>query len=74
MLPTPSRDDAVSVSYKPENAYLKRTFTSPSMLTHQRTLLCRWHTSRPKAASRFHSAVRLPRRWIIHSARRICRS
>ncbi len=39
MLPTPPRDDAVSVSDKPENVYLKRTFTPLSMFTHQRTLL-----------------------------------
>ena len=38
MLPTPSHDDAVSVSDRPENVCLKRTCTSPSLLTHPRTL------------------------------------
>ena len=52
----PSPDDAVSVSYRPENVCLKRTTTSPSMLTHPRTLLCRWHTGRHEAANRCHSA------------------
>ena len=39
MLPTPPHDDAVSVSYRPENAYLKRTLTSLSQLTFKRTFL-----------------------------------
>ena len=39
MLPTPPRGDAVPVSYKPENVYLKRTCTSLSMFTRQRTFL-----------------------------------
>jgi hypothetical protein len=37
MLPTPPRGDAVSVGYRPENVYLKRTSTSPSIDTCKRT-------------------------------------
>ena len=39
MLPTPPRGDAVSVGYRPENVYLKRTCTSPILLACKRTLL-----------------------------------
>ena len=39
MLSTPPHGDAVSVSYRPENVYLKRTSTSPSMVTRKRTNL-----------------------------------
>ena len=38
MLPTPPRGDAVSVRYRPENVYLKRTRTSLFLFTHRRTL------------------------------------
>ena len=37
MLSTPPRGDAVSVGYRPENVYLKRTFTSQSKPTCKRT-------------------------------------
>ena len=39
MLPTPPRGDAVSVGYRPENVYLKRTCTSPILLACKRTFL-----------------------------------
>ena len=57
MLPTPPRGDAVSVSYRPENVYLKRTSTSLSMFTHPRTLFKRrhWQAGEQGPADRFDS-------------------
>lgn len=52
MLSTPPHGDAVSVSYKPENVYLKRTSTSPSMFTRKRTLLSLRDPGRPSTANR----------------------
>ena len=37
LLPTPPRGGAVTVGYRPESAYLKRTFTAPTMYTLGRT-------------------------------------
>jgi hypothetical protein len=37
MLPTPPHGDAVSVCYRPENVYLRRTCTSLDLLTRKRT-------------------------------------
>ena len=37
LLPTPPRDDAVAVGYRPESADLKRTSTSLLMCAHRRT-------------------------------------
>jgi len=37
MLPTPPHGDAVSVGYKPESVYLKRTYTFLTKHTYKRT-------------------------------------
>ncbi len=37
LLPTPPRGDAVTFGYRPESAYLKRTFTALTMYTSGRT-------------------------------------
>ena len=38
LLPTPPHDDAVTFSYRPESAYLKRTYTSRIKQTCRRTI------------------------------------
>ena len=61
MLPTPPHDDAVSVSYRPENAYLKRTLTSLSQLTFKRTFLSLSDPANKLAGAPLH-LVKLQRR------------
>ena len=41
LLPTPPHDDAVTFRYRPENVYLKRTYTSLTKHTDERTILSR---------------------------------
>lgn len=52
MLPTPPRGDAVSIGYRPENVYLKRTSTSLSLLIHKRTFLSRRDPAKTGRATR----------------------
>jgi hypothetical protein len=43
LLPTPPRDDAVTVGYKPESVYLEGTFTPLTKYAHRRTAMCVSH-------------------------------
>ena len=63
MLSTPPHGDAVSVSYRPENVYLKRTSTSPSMFTRKRTFLWLRHSGSPNTGNRSHPT--LPSRSLV---------
>src|SRR5205807_551161 len=74
LLPTPSREDAVTFSYRPESACLKRTCTSRTKHTCRRTsAVARHRSSWAGLAPPVRSALKWANKAAPHGAGDLCR-